>query len=91
MMQGLVNYVKCLLRLPGCREVHRLLFEYVSGTLPPDKHAKLTAHLRDCPLCLEYVETYRITVQSCKEACQPDEPMPPELEAKLLEFIRKEL
>ncbi len=91
MIKGVVNYFKCLLNLSDCKNVHRLLFDYVEGNLPPEKHAKLTTHLRDCPLCLEYVNTYKLTVQACHQCAPTQTDMPPELADKLRAFIQKEL
>ena len=71
MIQGVINYFKCLLNLSDCKNVHKLLFDYVEGNLPVEKHTKLSAHLRDCPLCLEYVNTYKLTIQTCHDCCQP--------------------
>ena len=91
MMQGVINYFKCLFRIRDCRNVHKLLFDYVQGNLPPEKHQKLAEHLRDCPMCLEYVDTYKLTIEACHKCCRPKAEIPPELAEKLQDFIRREL
>ena len=90
-MNAVINYFKCLFRMRSCQTVHKLLFDYVQGNLPPEKNQKLTEHLRDCPMCLEYVETYRKTVSLTHECCRSKQQIPPELASKLTEFIRREL
>jgi anti-sigma factor RsiW len=47
----------------NCREVVELLIDFVSGDLPPDRHLRLEQHLKLCPPCLAYLQTYRLTIQ----------------------------
>jgi len=91
MIQGVINYFKCLLNLSDCKNVHKLLFDYVEGNLPPEKQERLTTHLRDCPLCLEYVQSYKLTIKACHDCGAPTEKMPDELADKLRVFIQREL
>jgi anti-sigma factor RsiW len=88
-MNAVINYFKCLFRMRSCQNVHKLLFDYVQGNLAPEKQQKLTEHLRDCPLCMEYVKTYKLTIEACHKCCRPKAEMPPELREKLEEFINK--
>ncbi len=91
-MNAVINYLKCLFRMRSCQNVHKLLFDYVQGNLPPEKQQKLTDHLRDCPMCMQYVESYRKTISLTRECCcRPKGEMPAELADKLKDFIRKEL
>ena len=86
MIQAAINDVKCLLRLRGCKDVHRLLYDYVEGQLDLSTNQRLTEHLGDCPLCQEYVESYRQTVQLTRACCRHKIEIPAELEGKLKEF-----
>lgn len=90
-MNAVINYLKCVFRMRSCLRVHRLLFDYVQGNLDPARHQKLTDHLRDCAICLKYVETYRKTIALTRECVQPAAPMPAELETRLRDFIAHEL
>ena len=72
----------------GCYDVHRLLFEYAQQTLPPELKTALDEHLKDCPPCLDYLVTYRQTIQATRECCcQHNAELPAELQKKLQDFI----
>lgn len=91
MIEGIVNYFKCLFHLRGCMDVHRLLFEYAEGTLDAQTQRDLEKHLKDCPACLEYLTTYRRTIKATHECCRCHEEIPADLRAKLETFIREKL
>lgn len=74
-----------------CAEVHKLLFDYAQGSLDPDLSHKLEEHIGDCSDCLDFVDTYRKTIRACHEHCRPRVEIPPQLAAKLREFIAREL
>jgi anti-sigma factor RsiW len=74
-----------------CRELVDLLIDFVSGELPPERHQRIEQHLRCCPGCLTYLETYQLTIRLTRRL--PCQPLPPELADRLrqaLEDIRKE-
>ncbi len=75
----------------GCPDCHRLLFDYAQGNLDPKSAEKLEQHLKDCPPCLDYIKTYRQTINATKNHCCRQSEMPPELRRKLQEFIAKEM
>jgi anti-sigma factor RsiW len=64
-----------------CRELAELLIDFVSGELPPEHRAHIERHLKGCPPCVAYVETYQITIQLTRRL--PCAPLPPELEKRL--------
>lgn len=85
-----VSRIKKLLGLKmGCYDIHRLLFEYAQGTLPAELKSGMDAHLKDCPPCLDYLDTYRDTIKVTRKCCQPPAELPPELQKKLKDFIAK--
>jgi anti-sigma factor RsiW len=85
-----VSRLKKLLGLHmGCYDMHRLLFDYAQETLPPELKAAMDQHLKDCPPCLDYLQTYRATICATRECCQPPAELPPELRQKLSDFIAK--
>ena len=90
-MNAVINYLKCVFRMRSCLRVHKLLFDYVQGNLDVAMNQKLSDHLRDCPLCLKYVESYRQTITLTRKCIQPAVPMPAELETRLKDFIAREL
>lgn len=69
-----------------CRDVGKLLYDYVEGLLDPELGRKLEEHLADCPACLAFINTYRQTINLSKELRSID--MPSELHQKLRSFIK---
>ncbi len=64
-----------------CRQLAELLIDFVSGDLPPDQRDRLEKHLRLCPPCVTYLETYQITIKLTRQL--PCVPPPPQLIEKL--------
>ena len=83
--------VKFLGSIFGCSDVERLLFEYVQGTVTPDVKRRLDDHFRDCPPCIDFLRTYRQTIDATRRFCCNQVEIPPEVRTKLREFIRAEL
>jgi anti-sigma factor RsiW len=74
-----------------CRQLVELLIDFITGELPPEHQQRIEKHLRECPPCVTYVETYRLTIQLTRRL--PCQPPPPGLAVKLrkaLEEIRAE-
>lgn len=46
-----------------CEEVITFLWAYLSGELPAEKVAEFERHLSVCPSCLNYIETYKKTIE----------------------------
>lgn len=69
-----------------CRDVGKLLYDYVDGSLEPALKQQLEQHLADCPGCLAFINTYRQTIKLSKEL-RPRE-IPTELRQKLRSFIK---
>ncbi len=88
-LQKLKWFVGRALHLGGycCRDTERLLFEYVEQELPAEVRAKLEQHIADCRSCVEYVESYRRTIEATHCYGCPDVEMPAELRRRLREFI----
>ncbi len=64
-----------------CRELMDLLCDFVDGDLPPELHVHVAQHLRDCPPCNAYCETYRLTIHLCRRL--PCPPPPPDAMRRL--------
>lgn len=71
-----------------CRDVGKLLYDYVDGSLEPALRHELEQHLADCPGCLAFINTYRQTIKLSKELHSKE--IPPELKRKLRSFIKSE-
>jgi anti-sigma factor RsiW len=71
-----------------CQECIDLLVDYLEGDLPPERARALDIHLEMCPPCVIFVKTYRGTVDVARNL--PVDDIPPELTAKLIDFLRRE-
>jgi hypothetical protein len=64
-----------------CRELVDLLIDFVSGSLPSEHHERVQHHLKKCPPCEVYLQTYQLTIQLTRKL--PCQPLPPALEERL--------
>jgi anti-sigma factor RsiW len=72
-----------------CRDLVDLLYDFVSGELAPERRQEIERHLRDCPPCLAYCETYRITIRVANRL--PCPPPPHEVMARLRTAVQASL
>jgi anti-sigma factor RsiW len=70
-----------------CQEAIDLLVDFLDQTLGERLLAELERHLADCAPCRAYLRTYRKTRDLTAPAAPAD--MPPELRARLREFLRE--
>src|SRR6187401_1140029 len=61
----------------SCADVIRFLDDYVAGNLAPQQRAAFEAHLAICPQCVEYIASYRRTIDLVRDAVAPDAVAPP--------------
>jgi anti-sigma factor RsiW len=54
-----------------CKEIADFLMNYVDGALPGTQCAIFEEHLAECPECVAYLESYKMTVNLSKAARQP--------------------
>jgi anti-sigma factor RsiW len=64
-----------------CRQFAELLIDFLSGELSPDHSARLHEHLKRCPPCVVYLETYQLTIKLTRRL--PCEPLPDHLAQRL--------
>jgi anti-sigma factor RsiW len=75
----------------SCRELAEFLIDFVSDELPAEHRDHIEQHLKLCPPCVAYLESYRMTIRLTRRL--PCAPLPPELEKRLravLEELRRE-
>jgi anti-sigma factor RsiW len=73
-----------------CKELCALLIDFVSGDLPVEHRERIEQHLRKCPPCVAYFESYQMTIKLTRKL--PCTPPPPQLIERLraaLEEIKK--
>jgi hypothetical protein len=71
-----------------CRQLCDLLFDYINNDLSEERRQLLEEHLRVCPPCLVYAESYRVTVTLSRKL--PCRDLPPECERRLREALARE-
>lgn len=72
----------------NCREFVEFLMDYLDGALPEEQQAFFERHMRDCPPCILYLDTYRETIRLGREACEsPEGPVPDDVPEDLVRAI----
>jgi anti-sigma factor RsiW len=68
-----------------CAQIFAALSEYLDRELPPATRGDIEEHLRDCPECIQFVESLKRSVEFCRDygASRHPEPVPPEKLAEL--------
>jgi anti-sigma factor RsiW len=68
-----------------CSDLTQLLFDFVEGHLPPDKHAALQQHLEGCSECDAFLRTYESTRSLLRSLRETD--LPSGLRTRLRAFL----
>jgi len=61
----------------NCRECIDFLMAYLDNELPESERAVFEDHLAKCPPCVDYLNTYRATIELEKKACCCKDAPPP--------------
>lgn len=74
-----------------CRDMLALLSEYLDRELPPEAYREMQKHLAACSPCEEFVESFRKTIDLCRnyEPGAAPPPLSPEARGELEEAWRK--
>lgn len=73
-----------------CAELVELILEFLSEELATEQRMAFEYHLRMCPNCGAYVETYRATIAVARALPRCDGGLPPSLDAKLRAALEAE-
>ena len=73
----------------NCREFTEFLHEYLFGTLPAEERAEFDIHLGECPWCVDYLDSYRKTIELEKTAfsVSAEDPPPADAPEELIQAI----
>jgi RNA polymerase sigma-70 factor (ECF subfamily) len=68
-----------------CSAIFAMLSEYLDRELPPATCGELEEHLRDCPECIQFVDSLNRSISLCREygASRSPEALDPEAFADL--------
>ena len=72
-----------------CKQIAQLIADYLTDKLRPTLKAEFEKHLSLCPDCVNFINTYRKTVQST--ASLRAQEIPPKVRDNILNFLRKKL
>jgi anti-sigma factor (TIGR02949 family) len=71
-----------------CQQFSDFLMEYLDGEVAPEQRTTFEEHLRLCPPCVTYLETYEEAVRIGKACCEdPDGPVPGDVPEALVEAV----
>ena len=71
-----------------CRDFVEFLIDYEEGKLLADELRIFEEHMRCCPPCLKYLETYRLTIHIGRTACRcNDQSLPADVPEQLVQAI----
>ena len=70
-----------------CRQMTDLVFDYLNDKLSPSTKRDFQQHLRICPDCVNFLNTYKKTV-SVTRSIRPEE-IPPKVRNNILNFLRR--
>jgi Putative zinc-finger len=72
-----------------CKEITGLIFGYLNDTLSPSVRRDFKHHLRICPDCVNFLNTYKKTA-SVTRSIRPEE-IPPKIRQNILDFLRERM
>src|SRR5918995_2859251 len=72
-----------------CKQITDLVSDYLNGNLTRAVKRDFEQHLRICPDCVNFLNTYRKTVQATGSV-GPEE-IPPKVRTNILAFLRKRM
>lgn len=58
----------------SCREVLDFLMSYLDGELTADQRAEFERHLTVCPSCVNYLNSYKATLEMARSAMASSDP-----------------
>jgi anti-sigma factor RsiW len=71
-----------------CRDAVHFLLQYLEAELPAAQRESFEAHLRACPPCVRYLNSYRETIRLGKACSDEAEPIPDALREAILAALR---
>ena len=72
-----------------CKQIAALVFDYLNDELSPRRKRDFQLHLKTCPDCVNFLKTYKKTIQATGTLYPND--MPTEVRDSLWQFLRRKL
>ena len=71
-----------------CQELVEFLGRYLDGELSSPERSGFEEHLKECPACLAYLETYQSASRLAREVCRTESAeIPPEVPEDLVQAV----
>jgi anti-sigma factor RsiW len=70
----------------SCRELVKVITDYLEGRMGADDRLRFEAHLEECPYCVNYLEQMRATVEALGQL--GEDTIAPESRREVLEAFR---
>ncbi|MGA7741620.1 MAG: zf-HC2 domain-containing protein [Polyangia bacterium] len=71
----------------SCQEIVDYCLDFLGGSLPDKERRLFSSHLRNCPDCMRFFETYRKTPEISREALALR--MPDRVRVAVRDFLRE--
>lgn len=71
----------------SCQEIVDYCLDFLSGSLPETERRLFSSHLRNCPDCMKFFETYRKTPEISRDAMAVR--MPERVRVAVRDFLRE--
>jgi len=72
----------------NCKQAVGDLADYLDRALPREVRDAIVGHMKRCPACVTFTETYKKTTVLCRKALMKE--APPGLTERILEFVRQQ-
>lgn len=72
-----------------CEQVTGLILDYVSEDLDRETTRAFRRHLRECPDCVAFLNTYKKSIRATRSLRYQE--IPPELQRRVREFLRERI
>ena len=73
----------------NCRQLIEFLDEYIAGDLEAPRREDFERHLKVCPSCRAYLQSYRETIAMARGAFNDPTTLPPELMTAILATVAR--
>ena len=72
-----------------CEQVTSLILDYLTGGFDTETTLAFEQHLRDCPDCVAFLNTYKKTIQATRSL--PYGEIPSEMRSRVQQFLREKI
>ena len=72
-----------------CDDITDLILDYLTEALPPGTALEFEEHMRMCPDCVAFLNTYKKTVQVTRSLRYED--IPPAMEKRVRQFLAQKV